>query len=286
MTRNLVATKTGIGALAQLPRVDYGSADDVRLDEPALYRFQRDGMTYDFIVSPAAHPTDELFLLFSGNMDREKMHPPVFQRWSWARRFAGHCIYFSDPTLHLGTNFGLSWYCGTSAIDPMPVIAELALDIAARLGIARSNLLAYGSSGGGFAALRLATLVPELSVVAINPQTDVTRYRPRLVQAYLDSCIGGISPEEALQRFPRRFSIVNNAGLLRDTRILYYQNRKDHFHIKHHMRPFARKMRLTAENGFVNGRCKLIMFDKEGGHSAAETQEIFSSFRAQLAELP
>lgn len=285
MTRNLVATKTGISALAQLPRVDYRSADDVRLNEPALYQCQRDGLTYDFIVSPAAHPSNELFLLFSGNMDREKMQPPVFQRWSWAKKFAGHCLFFSDPTLHLGTDFGLSWYCGTTTTDPMPVIAELALGIAGRLGIAPANLLAYGSSGGGFAALRLATLVPELSVVVINPQTDVTRYRPRLVQAYLNSCLGGIAPEEALQRFPRRFSIIENIDLLRNTRILYYQNRKDRFHINHHMRPFAKRMRLKAENDYTTRRCKLIMFDKEGGHSAAETEEIFSSFRDQMAAL-
>ena len=46
MTRDLVATKKSIGALAQLPRVDYRSADDVRLDKPALYQCQRDGLTY------------------------------------------------------------------------------------------------------------------------------------------------------------------------------------------------------------------------------------------------
>lgn len=285
MTRKMVVTKTSTSALAQLPRIDYRSANDVHLNKPALYQCQRDGMTYDFIVSPAAHPSNELFLLFSGHIDRKKMQPPVFRRWSWAEKFAGHCLYFSDPTLYLGTDFGLSWYCGTTTIDPMPVIAELALDIAGRLGIAPAGLLAYGSSGGGFAALRLATLVPELSVVAINPQTDVTRYRPRLVQAYLDSCLGGMAPEEALQRFPRRFSIIENADLLRNTRILYYQNRKDHFHISHHMRPFAKKMRLKAENDYTTRRCKLIMFDKEGGHSAAETEEIFSSFRDQMAAL-
>jgi hypothetical protein len=117
-----------------------------------LYQKRIMGFQFDYLYQPSIHK--RLFVFFSGSAQRSKINPPVFQRWSWAHLFPGHCLYVSDPSLFLNDKLGLAWYSGTSGFDPMPIIAQEVKNLALSLDINESSIFSYGSSGGGFAALR------------------------------------------------------------------------------------------------------------------------------------
>ena len=267
--------KTGMLQLSDLPQVNYDS-DKSLSNRRAIYSFERDKFKYEFILSKNLERSDRLFILFSGDAVRSQYDPPIFQRWSWADKFPGHCLYISDPSLHLHSRLGLAWYAGTKKHEPMQVISELVSEIAQKLEVDVSKVISYGSSGGGFAALRFGAFHRGSSVVTVNPQTDVTKYDITKVTRYLKICFKVDDFDLALKTWPEKLSILNLADKLIDTKIVYIQNRLDDRHYGIHFLPFAEKMGLSESNGFESEKIKTIIFEHEGGHTKAETSEVFT----------
>ncbi|WP_218240971.1 hypothetical protein, partial [Pseudomonas sp. 2822-17] len=58
--------------------------------QEGLYTYKYEGFEYDFLYKPSQEK--RLFVLLSGSANRSKFTPPVFQRWSWAEYFPGHCL--------------------------------------------------------------------------------------------------------------------------------------------------------------------------------------------------
>ena len=262
--------KDSAETLADLPQAHYDGPRSLR-SAPAIYDTTRDGHRFDFLLSPR-EGADRLFVFFSGDAMRSKYNPPVFQRWKWAPMMPGHCLYVSDPTLAISDTLGLSWYCGTEHWDPQARIAEIVGEVASRLGVTADRIVTYGSSGGGFASLRILPALPQASAITINPQTDVTRYKFKNVEKYIDLAAGTRDRAEALRRMPR-LSLYSIVDELRDRRIAYLQNTLDDHHYEAHYQPFRAAL---AEDGAAP-RFAAIEFSAEGGHGAAETPEAINN---------
>lgn len=99
------AGKTSLDELRALPRSEWHEGANLPLEGPELFHSTRAGLTYDLLWSPKPG-AKRLFVLFSGDAMRSKNNPPVFQRWSWAPQFPGHCLYVSDPTLLMAPSEG------------------------------------------------------------------------------------------------------------------------------------------------------------------------------------
>lgn len=252
--------------LKNMPRLSYKTTGDL-INIPALYKHHAGGHIYDFLFSPNAG-TKKLFVLFSGDAMRKKYDPPVFQRWKWAEAFPGHCLYISDPALYLDEKLGLAWYAGNKDFDPMTVISRLITDIATTMGVPADGIVTYGSSGGGFAALRALTFLPQATAVPVNPQTDITQYEFKNVERYTEIAFGTRDRGEALKLAPR-LSLFNAMNVLRSRRIIYMQNSTDTHHLNEHFIPFRDMLGPDAKN------FEAIIFDVDGGHGAAEPQEAF-----------
>lgn len=254
--------------LARLPL----NVDSVGDETPAFFSANDSGFEFDFLWHPKKG-SKKLFILFSGDADRQKYDPPVFQRWSWAKLFPGHCLFVSDPALYLEKTLGLAWYTGTSTYDPLSFISYVVQGIADRMSISSESVVSYGSSGGGFAALRLGTVLPGMVVVCINPQTVVTNYRLQKVEKLLRVCFNGMTRVEALNAFPGKLSIdVEN---LVCSKLIYAQNTMDTHHHEEHFKPFVEALdskRTTRPLGWF----ETILFAHEGGHLKAETSDVFS----------
>lgn len=225
--------KTAIRDLVSLPqKVFEGKLNNISSE--ALYTTEYKGLKYEFLWKPKPQVQNKIFVLFSGDAVRKKNDPPVFQRWSWANFFPGHVIYFSDPSLHLNPKLGLAWYAGTDKQDPLKKIASIVSGIADELNIVEENIVSYGSSGGGFAALRFSLFLKKISVICINPQVDITRYEKKSVEFYLKNCFNLASREEALEKYPERVSLLHHVESLSSKKIIYIQNLLDHHHYNEH----------------------------------------------------
>uniref|UniRef100_UPI001C9C4959 hypothetical protein n=1 Tax=Nesterenkonia massiliensis TaxID=1232429 RepID=UPI001C9C4959 len=121
------AKKTSISKLAHIPKLRWEGRFSIDLAQHAIYSHVAEDSLYEFIFAPKPQ-SKRLIVFFSGDARRTLFDPPVFQRWSWARKFPASCIYFSDPALHLRGDLGLGWYAGSAESDYLRGIWDIVND--------------------------------------------------------------------------------------------------------------------------------------------------------------
>ena len=189
-------------------------------------------------------------------------------------------ISVADPTLICDPALLLAWYAGNAAVRDLPRILAAALDSAAARLDAR--LVIFGPSGGGFAALALADLLRRPATLFVaNPQTDIARFNPQMVQTYLDAAFGA-SPDDAPGAAVTPDSLRTRllaTGIRSDVcsvapqpgvDILYMQNMSDS-HVTAHAAPYLRAQgwRRAGPTNFCDetGRRAMYFGDWGDGHA-------------------
>ncbi|MGP9765411.1 hypothetical protein ACT3UM_06745 [Halomonas sp. AOP13-D3-9] len=247
-------------------------------DTPCQYSLSENGLQYDFLWSPK-NKGGKLFVLFSGDILREKNEPPVYQRWSWAPSFPGNCLYISDPSLNMSNNLGLAWYVGNNELDPMHGIANIVKKVCVLYNIDYKDVVSYGSSGGGFAAIRFLLFFEEATAVAINPQTNIEKYHKSKVRDFLRELFSNESPENVFFEHSDRTNLLKLCESLKDKNIIYAQNLQDSFHIENHKIPFFDEIKRVGGGQ----RLHEIIFEDEGGHGKAENEYVFNKIIDMLS---
>lgn len=216
---------------------------------------------------------NKLFVLFNGAVrpTAQKKYYPYFSRISWENKFNGHCLYLYDASLDMKNGYVLGWYRGSTEKklhDSYVSIIEKAIK---DLEIDYADVVFYGSSGGGFAALKFAEDIKGVTAVAINPQTDILNYEVT----------------EAVQNFKEIFDVqLNRKSTVVDascfkpsgSRILLVQNIQDHHHYEEHFKPFWRKLSFTTEGWDIKFHNYALIYDHESGHGG-EPPEIFEKIQ-------
>ena len=266
------AKKTSIKHLDSVPRHTWGGPEDLDVQERGLYTEHFEGEQYDFIFAPKPE-TKRLIVFFSGDARRTTFEPPVFLRWSWASKFPASCLYFSDPALYQQSDLGLAWYAGNSRGDYLAHIADVVRDVAKTIGADDGQVFSYGSSGGGFAALRFARYYEGLQVIAINPQTDLWKYPVKWTDRMSNACYGAENLAGVPEDHQYKFSALDAEVAAGARSIFLAQNVQDTDHFDHHFTPFKDYMESIGQTAKLTSR----EFSDESGHAGAENQETFDS---------
>jgi dienelactone hydrolase len=238
-------------------------------------------------ISAACYPkpdADTLCVFFSGYVDRAQLALPVFRRWQWRGLAPGHALYISDPTLETCDTLGIGWYIGTSQRDAMEDIARLIRAVAQRHGVPERAIRFYGSSGGGFAALRALRWFPQACAIAINPQTRLTAFRGKSLASYLAQFFDGISAEAFAQAHPTRNALTEALAPCPDSAVVYVQNRLDAHHIAHHLSAFYEDRHGVLTPTLLRHQ-QLILFEDPAGHDTAEPKAMLPSLFQAAARL-
>lgn len=209
-----------------------------------------------------------LFVLFSGAIDRKRQEPPVFNRWTWRDRFPGTVLCISDPVLEADPSIELGWYIGSDTVSGAEAIAELIITIASRLNIPLNRVITYGSSGGGFAALKITETLKRGVAVAINCQVDALDYREGAVNAMLNVCFRGASRDDVRSKFNEKISVLEGWRISSENaHAVLVQNKGDNFHYLHHYKKMASILGLSDEGGVSkNGRHYSFIYSDQSGH--------------------
>ncbi|MGM0929174.1 MAG: hypothetical protein ACQEXN_05640 [Actinomycetota bacterium] len=271
------AKKTSIKHLDSVPRHHWKGPADLDVQDRGLYTEHFEGEQFDFIFAPKPE-TGRLIVFFSGDARRSTFEPPVFQRWSWASKFPASCLYFSDPALYHHNNLGLAWYAGNSQGDYLAHIAEVVTSVADTMGVGEDQVFSYGSSGGGFAALRFARYYRGLRVIAINPQTDLWKYPVKWTNRMSRVCYGADDLGGVAQDQQYKFTALVPEVTAGSRSIFLAQNVQDTDHYENHFIPFKK---YVESLGDVEKLTYHEFFD-ESGHAGAENQETFDEILTQL----
>lgn len=210
-----------------------------------------------------------LFILLCGAISRGVVTPPVFHRWSWAERFPGTVLAISDPTLMLSPEVELGWYIGSDQSDAMSSLARYVERVRELLGVPGHAVVAYGSSGGGFAALQLIGRRKQGVAVAINPQTDALIFPGDAVPTLLRTAFNGMSPQEVKAKHRDRFDVVDLwRSASPSANAVIVQNKRDRHHYESHYQRIASVLGLPIEVGVPSeeGPHTAFIYDDDSGH--------------------
>lgn len=277
-----IQSKVDLRAFEGIPRYQYQRGLVSCVDKTLLFSSFQNGFNYDFVMSKKS--SDKLFVVFSGYADRNKLNPPVFQRWKWVDRFPGNVLYVSDPSLYLSDKLALAWYIGTDKLDHFDFISTVVTEIAEELGIKNENIVTYGSSGGGYAAIRLGNFIPDICCVAINPQTEIRKYSRSTVGTFLRTCFQQRYDDFDFDANADRFSLLISSNE-NQKRVILAQNLIDERHYLHHYLPYCEARGVDGTKSSRNGRLKTILFKHNGGHSGAESSAVFSEIMTSIGKV-
>ncbi len=240
------------------------------------------GMIKNFTFSSYLHikpDSNKLFVILNGALLKEPRIPLTYHRYTWHEAFDGSVLYIADPTLFQYEAINLAWYLGDKELDIYPYLVDFVKSVAERLKIVSDHIIVYGSSGGGFSSLKLASLLGGGSLaVCINPQTVINKYFAPHVNLYFNTCFQyteqQIAESSAHMRFNAIKMVQNHA-----CKVLFIQNLQDTFHYQNHFIPFISALQVSPCS--VNlpiqeqntGRIRTIIYDHPSGH-AAEPKEM------------
>ncbi len=162
-------------------------------------------------------------------------------------------------------------------IDTQTIIPRV-MDHLDKLLATRRRLL-WGISGGGFAALMFGRR--EDTVIAVNPQTDISRFNAGDLGCYLDRAWGA-SPADLRDG---KLKFVHNLTKRRHDwpRVIYLQNQSDG-HVRDHLEPLlehlGRKNREQDDESF-----KLIFGDWGDGHKRPPVEYMAEIVRSEAEVL-
>lgn len=258
-----------VGARILTPQ-DFEAADLATLDGKAFTIDDGEfNVAYRFKSEPGAK---YLFVMPNGAVDRSKVPLPVFARWNWGKVLGGHVLSVCDPTLGLDPMLRLGWFLGTRASkDPMLMLLRIVRSTQLRLGVADQHVIFYGSSGGGFAALRAAAMLDVGRVIGINIQTLISTYYVNSAKAAAKVFDPKASLAASSERFPQRWdalrSVDEGRARGRDLRVLYIQNVDDPFHYERYYVPFCEKYGLPVSGGLsADGKMLSNVYTSVNGH--------------------
>ena len=272
--------------LLEGPVVQYATINDLRPAQMADGRFALTLDTGRFECLYCGKPdAKRLFILLSGAINPQKETWPRFNRWSWHKRFPGAVLNIADPTIGLvPQDLQIGWYLGTEKYDWTRSMATLVRTFAADLGILTDKIIAYGSSAGGFAAIRLAAALGDATAVAINPQTNIFKYYPSYVETLLQTAFGGMDASSLPSTLKTRFFAAEALRTAPQARCLLVQNTVDRHHYIHHYTPLCDDLRIPLKGGPAdNRRYASALYSSPQGHGAEPKEIVANLIRASVA---
>lgn len=209
--------------------------------------------------------TKKLYIILSGS--RKIGDPlPLFKRWSWNSAFDGSVLYISDPMFYKFKDVTLGWYYGTYEFNIYEYINKIVGIINNKYNF--QNIIFYGSSGGGFAALQAATYYSNSFAIAINPQIYISRY----YYANNFKKHTGIDLNSPDKYNRNKLDILLKQS---SSKFFILQNDSDKHDCTEHIFPLLKQYNIKPKYGLQNNRnLYLWMYHAVGGHNSQEDMNI------------
>lgn len=214
---------------------------------------------------------------FNGAVDPTRSSgKPVFQRSSWHDDFNANTVFLSDPTYSLHPTLRIGWGLADGDRTASPMHAGFLLGIQRGLSqhspsqdaVTSLPVLLYGSSAGGFQALRVGTLTARSFTIVNNPQLDWLKYDVRTTVR--DAIMQVFAGEDQASFRAHHSSIVSMESLWSDLGYVpefeYYINLSSQTDVNLQYRPFLNWISMVADH--LETRIRLRPYrDPQAGHN-------------------
>lgn len=187
-------------------------------------------------MGPGAHPRDKR------TAEGKLITPPFFVRWRWYNYFEESIIAYADPVMFHKDDINLAWFTGNRQHWPLEDVASIIEKLAVNQKVINDNIMFFGSSGGGFSSVMLATLIKGSKALVNNAQLYVLNYYKTHVEKLFEMLqeeFDGLSREEIIDEINYRLNLIE---LIKRENyappITYYANIKSCNDINSQVAPF------------------------------------------------
>lgn len=226
---------------------------------PPLFHIDYKGWVFDFLYKDC--PSDSIYIVFSGAKINDNL--PIFRRHSWSYFYDASVLYVADPMLRKYDELQLGWYLGTDTVDLYEYLRELLSIFLVREH--KKEVICYGSSGGGYAALKFANYM-DCCAIAINPQIYIKKY-PYF--AYFTKIV----KDDFANIVAERINISINSS----SKYFVVQNCTDRHDCMEHILPFFKTYGVQLKYGLSrNGNICSYIYHAYGGHDSQEDRNILT----------
>jgi hypothetical protein len=243
----------------------FGSLAEISSIEPGNFEVHTEGFAFGCEFVPSNVASRLIVVLYPGS--------PYPRFYDLPAREGCHQLRISDPSALL-TDVGLSCYIGTERQDPVRGILQITNRVRECLTIAAGQVIYFGMSGGGFAALMCAIHDTKAIGVGLNPQVQLAPFGgnpafERLARAFRkDATIRQLAED-----YPERFSVIEALKAAHRSgaspRLFLSTNRDGEWDIKHQHEPFCRAFGIPVQGGAdISEDLEVTTFFEEGGHNA------------------
>lgn len=239
--------------------------EQAELRTPCHYKISYKDVIFDFLIN-LKPDSDSAIVFGTGVVHREKNIFPVFARHSWKDEFNCTTIWYSDPTLKLNQTLGLAWCYGEYNHWYLESIAYILKNLLRKLKISTNKTLFFGSSGGGYTSILLASMFHS-AVTAINPQLYCMNCSKSTITLFTDTVLRDGKPlinerVDALALIERekcfpRMHIIQNIVATRD--------------IEYQLTPFLTALSLSGMD--CVDRLSISVYYDKAGHNGMPTKE-------------
>lgn len=237
---------------------DLKNIDLGQIVEPTILKIHWDGAQFDFLLS-IKKSSDKAVVFGTGDFDRTKRELPFFYRNSWTDDIDCNTIFYSDPTLYLTDKTGICWCYGTKERWYLKEIAVILKMMFEKLHVDIKDTLFFGSSGGGYTAICLATLLRGKATV-INPQFIVENHWPKDLKRLKETCLS--DGEELIQERVDISKLIELEGYMPPIHLL--QNIAAERDLVAQLNPFIEKL---SSAGILNKTFRVDYYYDKKGHN-------------------
>lgn len=264
--------------------IDFNNLNKLTLDkdEDFFLVVTSNSTKFEFIVKRKT-TSENLIVFGSGAYNIKKLKPPIFQRYSWANDFDENIIYYNDPTLYL-SDITLGWGYGTKNIYYLEIIYKILNKLINIMKIQRKKTIFYGSSGGGFMSIILATLLKGSTAIVNNPQVDITKYHIGHVKKLFSGIYCDQDIKDIFKLNRERLNVIDM--FKRENyipKIVYYQNIACDFDMENQFYPFINEIRTIDEESFYNLIDLKLYCNKEENHNPLSKNKTINIIKNQIA---
>ena len=173
---------------------------------------------------------------------------PVFSAAPTAERLGVNYLGFADPAYGGEESLPTFWHLGTKRVDSQSLIPQIIRKVLTEGS--GSDLLFFGSSAGGFAALNYSSKFPGSAVVAVNPRINLLN-DPKRMPEYTSVAFPGEDRSAVARSLPYNLAKVYEKP--HENHVVYVQNLQDDLYVSNHYSHFEKATRGRTDVTFVTG---------------------------------
>lgn len=219
---------------------------------------------------------NKLYVILGGARTRNggiKRDIPVFSRWSWYSFADYSWISLEDPMYYDYPDLLLGWFYGNQEVNYRECVSDFIRKVVDHLGIPSENVVFYGSSGGGTAAIHVGSIYGNCCVVSINGQINFEYNRKDIEEFKIYTGIDLHLPDKW-----KRNDIVSLLNTDSETKYLLIENCRSKWDLDDHLKFYVRKTGNVPQYGLSSfDNLAVWIYEAEGNypHSSFENVNLF-----------